>query len=75
MGPLSGFWPKLGRSAVSCGNRVRVPAGRVITNKQTNNETLSAKTETLSAKPEKFSAKTDKFSAKTDKFVANLSEF
>jgi hypothetical protein len=36
MGPLGGFWPKLGRSAVSGGNRVRVPAGRVITNKQTN---------------------------------------
>jgi hypothetical protein len=35
MGPLGGFWPKPGRSAVSGGNRVRVPAGRVITNKQT----------------------------------------
>jgi hypothetical protein len=30
-----GFWPKPGRSAVSGGNRVHVPAGRVITNKQT----------------------------------------
>jgi hypothetical protein len=35
--PPGGFWPKPGRSAVSGGNRVRVPAGRVITNKQTNN--------------------------------------
>jgi hypothetical protein len=33
--PPGGFWPKPGRSAVSGGNRVRVPAGRVITNKQT----------------------------------------
>jgi hypothetical protein len=32
--PPGGFWPKPGRSAVSGGNRVRVPAGRVITNKQ-----------------------------------------
>jgi hypothetical protein len=31
--PPGGFWPKPGRSAVSGGNRVRVPAGRVITNK------------------------------------------
>jgi hypothetical protein len=31
----SGFWPKPGRSAVSGENRVRVPAGRVTTNKQT----------------------------------------
>jgi hypothetical protein len=30
--PAGGFWPKPGRSAVSGGNRVRVPAGRVITN-------------------------------------------
>jgi hypothetical protein len=29
--PPGGFWPKPGRSAVSGGNRVRVPAGRVIT--------------------------------------------
>jgi hypothetical protein len=34
IGPPGGFWPKPGRSAVSGGNRVRVPAGRVITNKQ-----------------------------------------
>jgi hypothetical protein len=34
--PPGGFWPKPGRSAVSGGNWVRVPAGRVITNKQTN---------------------------------------
>jgi hypothetical protein len=34
--PPGGFWPKPGRSAVSGGNRVRVPAGRVKTNKQTN---------------------------------------
>jgi hypothetical protein len=37
--------PKPGRSAVSGGNRVRVPAGRVITNKQTKTEKFSAKTE------------------------------
>jgi hypothetical protein len=35
IGPPSGFWPKPGRSAVSGENRVRVPAGRVTTNKQT----------------------------------------
>jgi hypothetical protein len=33
--PPGGFWTKPGRSAVSGGNRVRVPAGRVITNKHT----------------------------------------
>jgi hypothetical protein len=36
--PPGGFWPKPGRSAVSGGNRVRVPAGCVITN---NKQTIS----------------------------------
>jgi hypothetical protein len=39
MGPLGGFWPKLGRKRVTgWKQRSCVPEGRVKTNKQTNKE-------------------------------------
>jgi hypothetical protein len=44
MGPLGGFWPKLGRKRVTgWKQRSCVPPGRVKTNKQTNFGQLEVK--------------------------------
>jgi hypothetical protein len=78
MGPLGGFWPKLGRKRVTgWKQRSCVPPGRVKTNKQNlaENVLVYARTKTFSAKTETLTAKTEKFSAKTESFFVNLSEF
>jgi hypothetical protein len=51
MGPLGGFWPKLGRKRVTgWKQRSCVPPGRVKTNKQTKHFAQHALLETLCSK-------------------------